>query len=1201
MPGLNRGISGLWGGSPGLWDGISGLWSGASGLVWGGGSQGPSNLAAVASINTTGDSGIWVGTPPTFTPDTAPVILTASARPGFGPTGNATTYSDFIVITRRQRTLANFPFGTGVGQTGQAQTVMYTAAYLTPTGVWCHDYIYAGENWVGAAGAVANNSTVRSPKPVCQIISQRNRLLGDTVRSCIVAGHRNARGKREIASCRARWTDEAGNVVFGPWISTPTIATDVPGEPGKVECYDTGDVNISALNNNSEIKEDWEAYPWIGSFNANPALSSVADTHLDPARTDGFSSVYHYRRSVGGLPSYQYCYLSPAAGGTLVITMATLAGNTITGTFSGTGVLAIGHYFTSGALIGRCIVGIVDANNWTFSGTPVTNATPTTYNLVGGSDTVTTGGAWSLDPAVAVLRPFLTLQSGAHFLLTSATQGFGANATLDGCEFRLSPLATPWVLVSPSTVRPENGALAVFTHDPQVSRAQCPWQMGTNFGGAFARSTVNRYAAGFGTPATPPPPCTGFRLYDMLVNRTSASGIFSGAVVAMTSSVDGSTNVLTVTATTVALGPDMVLPTTGLPANTTIVKQLSGPVGGIGGTSTWQMSANSTSAGAPAQITIRTEIRLDQCAFDGGGIVATLLNTCRASFFGGSIANPGVNSATTFAGSLNRYMIFRGVNSPGLTNATFESWATIGCNFPQIGVLLNNTNYDCSGFTIVSCNFPDPNVGVQVHSVQQPTVCNGGFIHNCFQEPVRSQTFAQAGSSVSLGIGTDGAPQQSMNHLVIHGSTLLGNNYSWRDKMAYDTDPTAVGFNGIFTLQSFIGVISESMSTKGDVFACVSAASAADPRCNATYLTGNQALLNGVGIQGCVNLTTMGLDFGQYYGREYLGLGCVAATDPTCQVHYDPQFVSDLSTRACNATGTNCSAAGAVVTIANKAGGDPFVVGQGFWWGGGNKTVISSYGTATGGNGTYNCTPTPPAGSNLSIYSLDAVAMPGGGDYRLQATSPVRNIVMYIPSAFDATGAPRGSQAGAFPVVGSTQGFNARFNLALTYDFVDLLVRRTDATGRRAARSRIGHQSGKWYAEFAVQTARLRFAGIVDSTFNQVGAGGAAGNNRVGIEANRLVFAPASSVPMGGSAQPGDIVRIAWDADAQRLWIKIGANWNNDPLADPATGVGGRSTANLGGAGYLGATLRPIVNAAVDYRLPGDVGYVLPVGFEPWT
>lgn len=88
-----------------------------------------------------------------------------------------------------------------------------------------------------------------------------------------------------------------------------------------------------------------------------------------------------------------------------------------------------------------------------------------------------------------------------------------------------------------------------------------------------------------------------------------------------------------------------------------------------------------------------------------------------------------------------------------------------------------------------------------------------------------------------------------------------------------------------------------------------------------------------------------------------------------------------------------------------------------------------------------------------------------------------------------------------------------------------------------------------------------------------------------------------------GAPADYDIIRMAADLDNKLVWFaRNGGNWNNDPLADPATGVGGFSftfkTAQLGGtfqakgsAPSRSTTLNAGQNAFT---------YSIPSGFKRW-
>ena len=1074
------------------------------------------NLANVLSINATGDSGLYNGTPPTFAPDTSPLFLRCSARPGFDANGNATTYNDLLVATRRSRNLANYTYPSG---TGSANVNAYLAANLTATGFWLHDYAYTGETWVGSNGAVTNNSTLYSPKPVCQWVTPRGETYGDTAYSEIVAGHRNTRYGREIACARMRVTDSAGTVAYGAWVSTPTISTYV-ADPVPVEVY-ASTVNISGLLNNGVVRVDWEVKPWIGSYNATPALSSVADTYLDPGRVDGFTSNFGYRNASAGAPVKKYAYLAPTAGGTLSITGATVSGNTVTGTFSGTGTIAVGHYFTSGTLQGRAVTAIVDSTHWTFGGGALTNATPTTYTMIGGDDTATTGGIWHTDPTQAVLRPFNTFNVGAGPRLADTVPrgGLGAGTTWDSCEIRHSPLATAWThtSVTLSSAWTQNAASCVFLPDPvNATIANCTYTLSNTFSWWAKPTGANRTGTGFSTWNTEPPSGIGFRFENFAIARTTSSGKWSvnGFAITTGTSVNAS-NVITISDASPAfyISAGCGVTSSGAPANTYIVKQLSGTPGGGNG-ATYQCSALLT-GNAVTALTPKADIIQKNTTTDLGslGSPAAIIAACRMYYFGNAFTGFATNEIALAAGA-PQFSMFRGCTGASMNNSQQDLFAMVGCVWNAHGRFINNNvypiaapgtapEYDVSGGCMVSCKFLNPTVGLAIHNLAQTNTVNGFLLLNNLQEPIGFSTDTQANSSQSWGVSVDASPQQSVTHFIDHGCTWLGCNYAWRDKIAYNTDAVqgfTVTTNGTTTitvtavtsgnltpgsvivsatsgltpgwtivsqltiatvggpsggtgtyqisnaasnsvsgitmqtvtgtqnatwkLQSFIGVISESMSTKGDVFACGQAQGTFDPRCNATYLTGNQAILNGVGYVGCVNLTYMGLDFGTYFGREYLGLGCVAGADQSCQVHYNPQFVSYQAARAGNWSAPGSTISGTSLTMGTLSGTDTPLVNQGIWFGTAASGGATSVWIASGTYPNYTLSGSGGSHAGVTVYTLDTTSTQiGGGDYRLQSGSPVKAALnqhtvailgLGAPLAYTIDGVARQKQAGAY-------------------------------------------------------------------------------------------------------------------------------------------------------------------------------------------
>lgn len=200
--------------------------------------------AVISSINGAGYgngwSAEWVGTPPTFAPDSAPVTISVS-RQGYDATGATTTYTDNRTFTQRVR---------------QAYP---NQASLTAATVALDDYVYSTDSITG----VTNNSTMASPKPVVNWVLPARVVVGNTLRVEVVAAHRDARGGRELACFKYSITD-GSNTVSGT-ISAESISTN-PYDLHPVTVY-AADVDISSLNNGS-ITLNGEAYPWIGDTNS---------------------------------------------------------------------------------------------------------------------------------------------------------------------------------------------------------------------------------------------------------------------------------------------------------------------------------------------------------------------------------------------------------------------------------------------------------------------------------------------------------------------------------------------------------------------------------------------------------------------------------------------------------------------------------------------------------------------------------------------------------------------------------------------------------------------------------------------------------------------------------------------------------------------------------------------------------------------
>lgn len=189
--------------------------------------------------------------PPTFDPVGSPKYVVAS-RQGFDNSGNATTYSENIVITQRVR---------------QAYP---SQASLDANRVALSDYIYSTDTIVG----VTNNATETSPKPICNWVMSDRITIGNTINLEIVAFHRNGRNLEQIACVEFSATD--GTTTVTQKVSASVIST-LYEDAVPVIVYKAA-LDVSTLANPATITCNAKVYPWIGGASAvaDSSLSSVA-------------------------------------------------------------------------------------------------------------------------------------------------------------------------------------------------------------------------------------------------------------------------------------------------------------------------------------------------------------------------------------------------------------------------------------------------------------------------------------------------------------------------------------------------------------------------------------------------------------------------------------------------------------------------------------------------------------------------------------------------------------------------------------------------------------------------------------------------------------------------------------------------------------------------------------------------------------
>jgi hypothetical protein len=223
--------------------------------VGGGGGQGQSGTAAKFSAVAANGWTATYPSPPTFDPVGSPEKFSVT-RPGFTPSGTATTYSDLLTVTKRLR--QPYP----------------NQATLTPDTVILSDYVYAGDTVQGAA----NGSTETSPKPIANWAMPARLTVGNSVTLEIVAFHRNARGKEQVACVEFSATD--GTVIVTQKVSASVVSPRA-SDQAKVIVY-RATLDITALAAGA-ITCNAKVYPWIGgAASVRDSAASAVEREFSP-------------------------------------------------------------------------------------------------------------------------------------------------------------------------------------------------------------------------------------------------------------------------------------------------------------------------------------------------------------------------------------------------------------------------------------------------------------------------------------------------------------------------------------------------------------------------------------------------------------------------------------------------------------------------------------------------------------------------------------------------------------------------------------------------------------------------------------------------------------------------------------------------------------------------------------------------------
>lgn len=149
------------------------------------------------------------------------------------------------------------------------------------------------------------------------------------------------------------------------------------------------------------------------------------------------------------------------------------------------------------------------------------------------------------------------------------------------------------------------------------------------------------------------------------------------------------------------------------------------------------------------------------------------------------------------------------------------------------------------------------------------------------------------------------------------------------------------------------------------------------------------------------------------------------------------------------------------------------------------------------------------------------------------------------------------------------------------------------------------HSSGKWYWEVVWNTVGASNAAVAGFAKPSITLNG----YQIGItDSNSYGWAPGSPVYFNGgtvhtieSCGATLVMRFALDIGNSLIWFNCGTvNWNNDPTADPATGVNGFSFSPLGTPLTPAFSTFSNNDQVTAHFASGSFAFSAPSGFSPW-
>lgn len=157
--------------------------------------------------------------------------------------------------------------------------------------------------------------------------------------------------------------------------------------------------------------------------------------------------------------------------------------------------------------------------------------------------------------------------------------------------------------------------------------------------------------------------------------------------------------------------------------------------------------------------------------------------------------------------------------------------------------------------------------------------------------------------------------------------------------------------------------------------------------------------------------------------------------------------------------------------------------------------------------------------------------------------------------------------------------------------------------GRAHTRSLASHSSGKYYMEVTATSASSGFdaVGVLNGSETFARYIGEGGNNSLGYWSDASVYRNGSVVATLATWATGDVISMAVDVGASRIWFRKNAgNWNNNPAADPAAATNGIDISAITGALFSGNELQADTNVGTANFGASAYAQSVPSGFGNW-